>query len=173
MEIDVIIRKDILRDFLGYIFECDASGAFLVSHSHPAGKLLCSLVEYTYKPVAPAAGASRLILPSCRSLSTARGRFVYVSKENQEKFNDYLEAIFDLDFNRFYMAGQRLGFRQKDVLYSYINSRRLESAGQDQEMLKKRGYRQSVRDMNARCKKLANRVQYINRQIASDLKNIS
>lgn len=171
MELTIDIRKPLFEDYLNYYFDRDDLGRFKVSHRQSVGKLLCSMVEYSYRPVEQK-GRTRLLFSACSSLSTAQGRFMFISRENQAKFSDYLEAVFAVDFDRFYLTAQKYGIPQKDIILAFISSRRLVSMEQDTEMLKKRAYRQSLREIAERHKQLTNRIQYVTSKVEAEVKNL-
>ena len=97
---------------------------------------------------------------------------MFISRENQAKFSDYLEAVFAVDFDRFYLTAQKYGIPQKDIILAFISSRRLVSMEQDTEMLKKRAYRQSLREIAERHKQLTNRIQYVTSKVEAEVKNL-
>lgn len=172
MEVTIDIRKHFIRDYLGYIFPKDDSGRYVVTNLHPSGKYICSMVEYSYKPVKIKADLT-LKLPAGNSLKSGPNRFAYVSAEAQAKINDYLEAIFELDFERFRLIGSQIGMNKKDVIYAFISSRKLASFSEDIEMLKKREYRQSLRAQQEMYLLLKNKAKYLDRVIREKLKSIS
>ena len=63
MELTIDIRKPLFEDYLNYYFDRDDVGRFKVSHRQSVGKLLCSMVEYSYRPVEQK-GRTRLVV-SC------------------------------------------------------------------------------------------------------------
>lgn len=170
MELKISIEKKLLQDFLGFLFPKDVSGYYKVTRKVNVGRLLCSLVEYSYKPVEQR-GDLTLVLPACRSLKSADNRFVYLSAESEAKFVDFLDATFDIDFDRYWIAGLKLGLPQKDIIYAYITSRKLVSLNDDIETLKKRMYRGSTRQMQSVYRQLLNKAQYADRLVHDQLKS--
>lgn len=170
MELTLTIRKPLIRDFLAFLFEMDASGRYIITRKIPAGQLLCSLVEYSYKPV-PEKGNVKIVLPGCSGLKTAETRFIYLSAESQAKVNDFLEATFDTDFDRYWIQGLKMGIAQKDIIYAYMVSRKLFLFDQDPETLKKRIYRNSKRQIQSIYKQLLNKASYNDRVISNQLRS--
>lgn len=170
MELKLDIKKSLISDYLGYLFDQDEEGRFLITRKNLAGKYICSMVEYSYKPP-KREGSVTLILPSCPALKSGEQRFIYLSAESQAKVNDYLEAIFDLDFERYWAKGLQLKLPQKDIIYAFMTSRKLASLDQDPETLKKRIFRSSTRQQKSVYKQLLNKAHYTDRLISEQLKS--
>ena len=173
MDVYVKIRKRIILDFLGYLFECDNSEGgprFIVSRRIDAGRYLHALVEYSYKEVDHDAECVVFVLPRT-SLSTAMGKFLFLSSENEGRFNDYLEAVFNLDFDRYWVNGLLLGISKQDIVYAYIQSRKLGEDLSIDETLKKRIYRKTARQQQFLHQQLLNKAGYHDRLIIDSLKN--
>ena len=168
MEVNVNIKKEIIRDFLQYLFPDSDDETVIVSHSSSAGKFICTQVSYCDRPLEQQ-GNIRMQLPICPALQTGPRRFLYFSPEAEVRINDYLEIAFDLDFDRYWLEGQKLGMKQQDIITAYIVSRKLVSREADHEMLKKRMYRQSMKTMHSRRESLLNRAKYKDRQFRETL----
>ena len=171
MELTLEIKKSLIRDYLGYLFPRDEAGRYLVTRKIAAGHYICSMVEYAHKPP-HSRGSIVMLLPACPALKSGATRFLYMSAETQAKVNDYLEVVFDLDFERYMLKGEQMGIPQKDIIYAFINSRGLASFDQDPETLKKRAYRQSTRQMQSIVKQLLNKADYTNRIISEQIKAV-
>lgn len=164
------IRKRIILDFLGYLFERDSAGCIVVNRRIAVGKFIHAMVEYSFKPVSHQQSDTLFVMPRT-SRSTAMGKYMFVSAENNEKFNDYIEAYFDLDFDRYWIHGLLLGIPKQDIIYAYIKSRKLCDDLSIEETLKKRMYRKTARQQQTLHKKLMNKANYNDSLIVEGLKN--
>ena len=170
MVLTIDIKKSLISDYLNFLFQTDEDGCFLVTRKNLAGRFICAMVEYSYKPTHNT-GSVTMVLPSCPALKSGEKRYIYLSTESQAKVNDYLEAIFDLDFERYWMQGVKMNIPQKDIIYAFINSRKLATFEQDPETLKKRIYRSSTRKLQSIYKQLLNKAHYTDRIISEQLKD--
>lgn len=176
MIVSIYIKKQLHLDYLNYIFETDAAGNFIVDRRHDFGKLISSVVKYSKFPIKQKrTGEIKFMLPLSRPLANAANYYLYCTIEDQLKINDYLEALFNIDFDRFYLDGKRLKFQQKDIIQSFIISRKLVNLIGDNETLKKRAYRDELKmlkkynqmlntkayERNARIKQIENINNYL------------
>jgi len=161
------IKKDLYRDYLNYLFEL-SHNSYVVSRHHDFGKLLCSLVKYSSLPVVieKDAKAISFLLPKSRPLATAGNYYLYYTEEDQQKLNDNLEVLFNIDFDRYYLEGCKQGMMQKDIIQSFVISRNLISLSTDtNETLKKRQYRDRIEILKKLSEQLNQKAFYRNRLI--------
>lgn len=148
MIVSIFIKKQLHLDYLNYIFERDAAGNYVVDRRHDFGKLVVSLVKYSKFPVPDKrANTVKFMLPASRPLENASKSYVYITKEDQAKLNDFLDALFNIDFDRYYLDGMQLKFQQKDIIQAFIVSRKLVYLIGDNETLKKRAYRDELKKL--------------------------
>jgi hypothetical protein len=152
---DISINKPILLDFFKYLFK-EEEGAFLISSTKDIGKYLISRVSYSDIPVKKIPGSIRIKLPKTAN-TTGQNKYLYYTKEDVEKINFELDATFSIDFDRYYLQGLKLNLKQKEILSSYILSRNLISAEGDIETLKKRKYREEMKNLQKMTRFLKNR----------------
>lgn len=169
MTIQLHVHKEILREYLNYIFKKLPSGAYKVSKLEDFGRALCSFVRYSNirvpEPPHPAQELVTFRLPRIEALNNALGYNLYYTRDDQEKLNDYLALIFDLDFDRYYLAGKASGEQKKDIIMSFIASRKLSRLLSDPELLKKRQYRSELKLLEARMVTLSKRAYNRNDRI--------
>lgn len=170
MEMTINIKKELIRDFFLYLFDKTEEGVVVISRTVDAGKLIASLVEYSDKPINQS-GNTIVRLPMCDSLQSASNHFMYLSAESENKLNDYLEVSFNLDYDRYWIQGLKLGIAQQEIVYSYIVSRKLGSLNMDTEMLKKRMYRYTTKRITHIHKRLTNKAAYADRLIRESMQN--
>ena len=163
MIVTLPLKKELHRNFLGYLFPY-VNGCYQISRKQDFGKLICSRVRHSELPVKNIAGV-QLFLPLTRATDNAKNHFLYFSKEDQHKLEDELEVMFNIDFDRYYLNGRKLGYMQKDIIHAYIISRKLITITGDVEMLRKREYRDAVKMIEIRTKSLLKRAQYRNERI--------
>lgn len=136
------------------------------------GKLICSTVKYSHLPSSEELPLGHLItfrLPTADALRLAPGRFLFFDRETQLRLNDLIEVFFHLDFDRFYLQGLKLGMKKKDVIESFIISRKLSILLSDNEQLKKRQYREELHLLKERIEQLRQKAYYRNERIEIDL----
>lgn len=172
MDIQLTIHKELLREYFRYLFPIDAQGRYQVSRISDLGKAICSFVRYAEKKPEPLPDALHLLLPKSDSLKNAANYHLYFSREDLLRINDLLEVFFNIDFDRFYLNGRKLGMMQKDVIESFIVSRKLTNLLQDNETLKKREYREGLRLLQIRCRSLTKKAYYRHEKIESGMQSI-
>lgn len=147
MKISFSVKKELIRLFLSYLFDTMDDGSLKITRHSDAGKLITCFVRYSDRPIQdePTDGNVTLFLPWSKGLSTAPNHFLYFSKEDEHRINDLLEVIYHIDLDRYYIKGMRKGYQQKEVIESYIVSRKLTSLFEDNETPKKRQYREEIR----------------------------
>ncbi|MBD3630501.1 hypothetical protein [Cyclobacterium sp.] len=172
MDIQLTITKDLLREYFRHLFPLDAKGRYLIDRSSDLGKAICSFVRYTEVKPERDPQALQLLLPKTDSLKNAPNYHLYFSREDLLRINDLVEVFFHIDFDRFYLKGRKLGMMQKDIIESFIVSRKLTNLLQDNETLKKREYREGLRLLQLRCKTLINKAYYRHEKIELGMQNI-
>lgn len=169
------IKKDLYRDYLNYLFEFSGN-IYIVSRHHDFGKLLCSLVKYSNIPVPAEKDAKGIIvqLPKSRPLATAANYYLYYTEEDQQKINDNIEVLFNIDFDRYYLEGCKQGMMQKDIIQSFVISRKLISMSIDtNETLKKRQYRDRIEILKKLSEQLNQKAYYRNRLIEKAILSVN
>lgn len=156
MHVKLDIRKALYRDYLHYLFEQDSNGTFLVVRNCDFGKLLCSRVQYSaqYLKHESTLNTVNFQLPKSRLLANAKNHFLYYSKEDSLKIQEYLEVLFNMDLDRYYLSGIKGGYMQKQIIQSFIVSRKLVKLVGDNETLKKRVYRDELENIKKRTEEL-------------------
>lgn len=167
MKLAITIKKEVIRLFLRYLFEELPDGSLKVTRDTEAGKLLTCFVRYSERPVMeePTEGTVMLRLPRCKGLDTAPNHFLHYTAEDMHRINDLLEVIYHLDMDRYYLKGIRKGYQQKDVIESYIVSRKLTSLFSDNETIKKRQYREEIRAFEEQVEQLFQKAWSRNQRI--------
>lgn len=169
MTVQLHVHKEILREYLSFIFPKLPSGDYKVSKTHDFGRALCSFARYSNIRVPGDHGQDiervTFRLPRVAALNNALGYHLYYTRDDEEKLNDYLSLIFDLDFDRYYLAGKASGEQKKDIIMSFIASRKLSRLLSDPELLKKRQYRTELKLLEARMVTLSKRAYARNDRI--------
>lgn len=160
------LRKKMLRDYLHFLFAFE-DGSFSVFRTSDFGKLLCSLVKYSNLPVSQDQDENTvmLTLPISRPTANAKNYFLYFTKEDEAKLQDYLEVLFNIDLDRYYLKGLKLGYQQKEVIQTFIITRKLVGMIGDTERLKKRLYRDEQKLLKSASDQLLKKTYYRNHAI--------
>ena len=166
---EISINKEILIDYFKYLFK-EEDGVFQISSTKDIGKYLISRVSYSDTPVKSIPGSIKIKLPKTAN-STGENKYLYYTKEAIEKINFELDAIFSIDFDRYYLQGLKLNLQQKEIISDYILSRNLISAGGDIERLKKRKYREDIKNLEKMTRFLKNRSYQRHHIIEESLKS--
>ncbi len=169
MDIQLEVKKELYRDYLDYLFEKEDDGSYKVTRESDFGKALCSFVRYSHQKPEPVDGALGFSLPDTDSLKNAKNYYCYFNREDVRRLNDLLDVFFHIDFDRFYLNGRKLGIMQKDIIESFIVSRKLTNLLNDNEMLKKRQYREEIQLLKQRCKILTKKAWYRNERIEENI----
>lgn len=172
MTIHLSVRKELHRLWLTHYFKLTPEGHVKVTRDTDLGKLICSTVKYSHLPSSEELPLGHLItfrLPTADALRLAPGRFLFFDRETQLRLNDLIEVFFHLDFDRFYLQGLKLGMKKKDVIESFIISRKLSILLSDNEQLKKRQYREELHLLKERIEQLRQKAYYRNERIEIDL----
>jgi len=166
MIVELSIKKDIYRDYLNHLF-CLSEGIFQVKRDNDFSKFVCARVQYSNTPMRRDSdpGVVKLLLPKSRVLASASNYYLYFTKEDELKLNEELEATFNTDFDRYYLQGKKMNVMQKDIIQSFIISRKLIHLVGDNEMLKKRVYRDEVKKLKILNDKLIQKAYYRNELI--------
>lgn len=125
------------EDFLRHIFQVP-SGTIEVSRTCEIGKFLFSLVECSNRPTHQTGLTLSIPRTKCDSL---RNKFLTISKSNQERFNDYIESQFYINFEKWMVECTRHGLSYSRAIILFIDSMNITEDNQIYETLKKRDYR--------------------------------
>lgn len=107
-------------------------------------------------------------LPRANSLEVSRGKFAVILKSDQKKIEDFLESIFNLDYDQYYISGIKIGLKQKEIIEAFIVSRKLTEIYSDNETLKKRQYREEQKRISKLRSSLLNKANYRNKAIEAN-----
>lgn len=171
MLVKVCIHKPILRDYLNYLFTFQ-NGHFVVKRETEFGRSLSARIQYSKEPPAKSDAPDQVefLMPKSRRFRNAGKKYLFVPKDDQESLNDFLEAVFAIDFDRYYLQGRKLEYKQKDIIQAFIVSRRLQAMIGDNETLKKRQYRDALKYLEKRVCALTRKAYYRNEQIERSLR---
>lgn len=169
MQIRLSISKPLLQEYFQYLFPTDESGTYQVTRKSDLGKAICCFVRYAHRRIPHRDGALLLQLPEAHTLMNAPRHHLYFCAEDEKRINDLLQVYFNLDFDRYYLQGKKNGFKQKDIIESFIVSRRLHNLMSDNETLKKRKYREELRLLEQRHKSLVKRAYWRNEKIEASM----
>lgn len=143
-EIKFVVRKKEIEDFLRYTFDSPSRGPIQVSRLHDIGKYICSFVRHSTvpvkKPVYPDEHTVDLVIPDHPNF-THEYKYIYFTREDMVNINDYLQASFNLFFRSYMMAGEEMGFEQKQLLEAFMSATGVREVGKKFETFKKKDYR--------------------------------
>lgn len=172
MKVVCHIQDQMHRDYLHSIFEYE-NGSFSVFRNTNLGRFICSMVRYSDYPVEQKVDEEKAVfftLPRTSAMPTLFKRFCYITPEDQRKINDFLIATFNNDFTQYYFVGINMKMQQKDVITSFILSRKLVSRIGENEQFKKRAYRAEEKSIEKMVNRLARRVQLQNAVISKAIR---
>ena len=169
MEIILNLRNAYLRKYIEYIFE-QQDDKFIVSRTSDFGRLCVAHVSRSSGPVNVKKNefSVTLILPKSNNLPhLSESFYLYYTKFDTHRLNDALLAESNLDFKTYYVTGIECGFMQKDIINSYIDSRRLFADNFD--ALKKRSYRSAQDSLEKMRRYLSNKIEIMNKKITDKI----
>ena len=169
MEVIFNVRNTYLRKYLEYIFE-QKDDKLLVSRSSDLGRLCIARLSRSSSPVKieKCENSVTFILPKSINIQQVSERYwLYYDKFDTHRLNDALAAESNIDFKMYFLSGIENGFMKKDIINSYIESRRLFIDSFD--CLKKRAYRSSEKSLEKTQKYLLNKISFINKKITNGL----
>lgn len=163
--ISLTIYKPMNAAFLSWLYTREEDGALAV-RSDIFGGLLEAHVRTAVLPVEAPRGDNvfRLRLPVNDVTRALEDKWVYYSKSDEAALNMALDSVFDMDFTGYYLRGQRCGFKKKDIVEAYIQSRGLSDIG-GFDTLHKRVYRAELDSYNRLRTVLLRRLYYIDETI--------
>ena len=165
MEVIFNVRNAYLRKYLEYIFE-QRDGKLLISRTTDFGRLCISHLHRSSKPVSIKKSEHAVVfqLPNSGNIpQVAQRSWLYYDKFDTQRLNDALYAESNLDFRVYYLSGVECGFLKKDIINSYIESRRLFFDSFDS--LKKRSFRYDQNSIEKTRKHLSEKIKYTNKKI--------
>ena len=161
------IKKDILRDYLHFLFAFE-NEAFSVFRDTKVGKFICSMVRYSDYPVEQKVIDSKVVyfkLPKTSAMPGLFRQFCYITLDDQQKIEDYLNATFENDWIQFYYNGMAMQIQQKEVIQTFILTRKLVTKIGDPEQIKKRQYRAETKQINRLYERFSRRIRLQNAAI--------
>lgn len=167
MKIILRITKPLYREYFNFIFPPSEDGSYKITRETDLGKAICGFVKYSNMPVLEELTSDHITihLPNANSLSNAKNYHCYLTKEDQLKINDLIEVFFNIDFDRYYLKGLAIELQQKEIIESFIVSRKLTNLLSDNETLKKRHYREEIKNLKVRVEQLRQKAYYRHKQI--------
>ena len=85
-----------------------------------------------------------ILLSTTSAYPKAPHRFLYFTRDDITRINDLIEVLFNIDLDRYYLRGLKLGYLQREVIESFIIDRGLVTLLHDHETLKKRQQRSEL-----------------------------
>ena len=151
------------EDFLRWRYPPDESGSLAV-RSDILGRLLVAHCRISDRPVASSEGSLTFVLPKGDAVKNLENKWLYYNAGDIVALNMAIAAVFDLDFSGYYRKGECLGIQKKDIVQSYIISRKLFSAD-NFDALHKRAYRKSQAALGSMTERLLRKLYYIDESI--------
>ncbi len=194
MNIFLPIHKPLLRAYLKYLFEEIPNAPWVplykASSKSDFGNACISFVRYADRPInTPEPGGKFhsehadeewicLMMPKLDRLANAPNYHLYYTMEDIAKLNHLLQVLFNIDFDSYYLTGKKAGEKQKDIIMSFVMSRKLAGVS-DVDTLKKRQYRNELnytKKLLKQMRDLAYRrhenIQFINQQMNVNIDKI-
>jgi hypothetical protein len=171
----IYFKNSYIADFFRFIFNHTGKDPVLVTRHHELGVYILAIRRFTDLPVntrKPGSLKHEVNVLMNDSMDEAvevtftvkrtPKQFIHFTVSDLLNINEMAELYFDIDFWRYYLHASKMKVAQKDILDSYVISRKLVSVQADNEMLKKREYREEIKNLQKHAKILKNKVDYIN-----------
>lgn len=167
MKVHLFIRKPLYRQYFQALFPTDDSGCHPITRDTDLGKAIYASIRYAeQRPVDEIpAEAIAIRLSKSSDYWKASNRFLYFTRDDLSRINDLIEVFFNIDLDRYYLRGMKLGMQQKEVIQSFIMDRGLVNLLQDNETIKKRIYREELALFRQKTDQLLKKARYRNQQI--------
>lgn len=146
MKVWIAVKNPLYRDYFLSLFPADSEGRRTITRDTDLGKAIYASVRYSQQRITEEIpeGSICIHLSKSSDYPTAPNRFLYFTREDLVRINDLLEVFFNIDLDRYYLRGLKLGMQQKEVIQSFIVERGLTNLLHDVETLKKRQYREEL-----------------------------
>ena len=147
MEVKLLIENKINEAYLRMIFCANKTGPVKITRAQDVGRYIVSLVRYAPVPQKQTIG-TELILPKYPP-NKSHNRFCYLTIEDQDKINDYINTDFRIWFKTSMVIGKdELKLTYSDTIEFIIDKLKLKDEPGIYESLKKYDYRrrQKVKD---------------------------
>jgi hypothetical protein len=135
--------KKHLYDFLGHEFEFDKRGAIILTRRKDIGIFIDSMWCVSNKPVFQVMeNPVVLILPVTKETHYKKNfNFIYVPEWKQKQIELYLEAEFRRRVRDFFTVGYEKKFKQKDIIYAFLEHYGIKNNVINFEQIKKLDFR--------------------------------
>lgn len=166
MVVKLRIKNKVHFSYLGHLFAADVDGAFRVTMKQDFGRLLVALARRSQVeiPVEDGDFVARFRLPKNTLTQNAELCHLYFTEQDSASLNVFLDAVFNLDLNRYYLKGCKRGLQKREIIEAFVVSRKLVSED-FAETLGKRIYRQQVDDFRRLVQSLYDKARYNNDRI--------
>ncbi len=161
-KVTLTLESNLLRDYLGYLFEKSSRDEYIVTARNDFGKLLIAHLKAADREPTTKSSCRTvtLQLPSNGATLNFNNKYVYYSSQSISQLNNALTAIFNMDFWRYSLQGKSMKLRKEEMIEAFICSRKLLS-DEFFESLHKRAYRKDIERLKLLTKKLKRRYYYI------------
>ena len=129
--VKIQFRQELIADFFAGVFGKSHKGVIKISRQHDIGKLIYSLIKYSEFALPEFVKSYDnytvvdISLPLC-TLSTAQSYYLYLTKEDQLRINDYVTAFFNQEIRAFLIMGQEMNIQQKDIIEMFMAQYKLD-----------------------------------------------
>ena len=152
-----------MQDYCKYLLDFDESkGIYTLRFGTEFGDLLVAHTQTSGHPVRCDASplSIEIRIPLNNTTQSLQNKFLYLTKGDELRLQAALRAIFDLDFKYYLISGLQAGFSRKDIIDSFILSRKLISTDPE-DALHKRAYRGEAKTREKHMKYLLRKSYYI------------
>ena len=124
--VQVQFRDELIADFFAGVFESSHRGIVKLSRQHDIGKFICSLLRYSeVKPPVKETPEGyinvKVNIPDYPR-SNAINYWLYLTKEDHHRINDFVKSYFNQEFRPFIIMGQELKLHQKDAIEIFMTN---------------------------------------------------
>lgn len=166
MTVKIRIKDDLLRCFLGALFEKRRDG-FLINPNTLTGAAIGALVRTADYPPREQGDDSAVTfyLPKSHYNDSLRNKYLYLPPGAETKVNACLRQEFDARFFYFSAEARFQGYKQKDIIPIFMLENRIEILDGDIEAPKKRLYRKEIEMLETIEEKLLRRLYLSARKV--------
>lgn len=141
-ELLIELRKPILEDYLRWIFRCTKEGPITVKRNNPVGRYIWSMFDTKHLPVQHQfkTEPTKLIIP-VDPYKISQSNYLYFKPFKMAQVNNYIDAMFIIDFREFVLNGVEKGVQRKYLYEAFMNIKKFSPSDDLFERIKKKDYR--------------------------------
>lgn len=161
MQIKFQPSSELALDYLRNLFKADPGQPIRLTLGNDFGRMALGIYKTSEQPVVlPDHPLTvTMTLPQSLAAHPARARYIYFTKADMRRLNLILDALLNIDLDTYYIQGIQAGMQKRDIIESFVISRKLVSVDYA-DTLSKRTYRSSLTTLRRKADLLMRKARY-------------